>query len=125
MVSFKSLATLLAFGVLSATAAPAGDALNGSHLEARQSPRQVFACKDWYWQGQCITWDMTYAECKNRPAEWNDVISSIKSVHKTGVYCEWWEHANCSGERYDNQEDANLHDGSGFFADRISSIRCY
>ncbi|KAK0666970.1 hypothetical protein QBC41DRAFT_143070 [Cercophora samala] len=125
MVNFTSFASLLAFGVLSASAAPAGEVLNGNPLEARQYPRQVMACKDIHWGGQCITWTMTYAECKNVPADWNDVISSIKSVNPTGVFCEWWEHANCSGERYTNQNDANLHDGDGFFGDRISSIRCY
>jgi hypothetical protein len=33
-------------------------------------------------------------------------------------------HHNCAGKSYDNQVDADLSDGNGFFHDRISSWRC-
>ncbi|KAK0708913.1 hypothetical protein B0T21DRAFT_387614 [Apiosordaria backusii] len=44
----------------------------------------------------------------NVPDSYNDRISSIRNLDKRRFHCE----------------DANLHDGDGFFSDRISSWRC-
>ncbi|VBB79490.1 Putative protein of unknown function [Podospora comata] len=86
---------LIAMGVLSATAAPAMDTSSDSSITAL-----------------------------NVPGSYNDRISSIRNLDKNRFHCVWYEHSNCGGRSYGNQEDANLHDGNGFFSDRISSWRC-
>ncbi|KAK4642633.1 hypothetical protein QC761_511295 [Podospora bellae-mahoneyi] len=114
MFNVKSLAVLVALGVLSVTA---------SQSNGGQEQISVYACKDPWWGGQCRTFYGGRNECVNFSGSWNDVISSIRHSGK-GWHCQWWEHANCQGLVYQNQDDANLSDGNGRFDNRISSFRC-
>ncbi|KAK0665416.1 hypothetical protein QBC41DRAFT_232847 [Cercophora samala] len=95
MFNLKTATILLAMGVLSATAAPSVDTSADNNIMAL-----------------------------NVPGSYNDRISSIRNLDKNRFHCVWYEHSNCGGRSYSNQEDANLHDGDGFFSDRISSWRC-
>ncbi|KAK0664613.1 hypothetical protein QBC41DRAFT_359084 [Cercophora samala] len=110
MFNLKSLTVFAALAVLSVTA---------------QDRNAIYACKNPWWDGPCRTFYGGRNECVNFSGSWNDAISSIRnSGGGNGWHCQWWEHANCKGLVYQNQDDANLHDGNGRFADRLSSFRC-
>ncbi|KAK4205420.1 hypothetical protein QBC40DRAFT_162542 [Triangularia verruculosa] len=95
MFNLKAITLLLTMGIMSVTAAPASDVSS---------------------EGELVALDV--------PSSYNDYISSIKNLDKGRFHCVWYEHGGCRGRSYSNQEDANLHDGNGFFSDRISSWRC-
>ncbi|KAK4654159.1 hypothetical protein QC762_0062690 [Podospora pseudocomata] len=122
MFNLKNIITLLAVGVLSASAAPAADvpvAEAEPALVDRQISARVFACEHIRSQGACITFNAPIAQCS-----WNDRISTIINQDRNLFRCVWFEHGGCSGRSYANQVDDHLGDGDGYFNDRISSIRC-
>ncbi|KAK4654115.1 hypothetical protein QC762_401176 [Podospora pseudocomata] len=115
---------LIAMGVLSATAAPTVHTSSDGRITAGQNTAFVFACQNARWGNPCQTFGSNPGTCFNVPGSYNDRISSIRNLDKNRFHCVWYEHSNCGGRSYGNQEDANLHDGNGFFSDRISSWRC-
>ncbi|VBB71459.1 Putative protein of unknown function [Podospora comata] len=122
MVNLKCFTALLTMSVLTTAApAPAADAEEGK-LAPRQTGRAVYACHHTYW-GPLPTLLQVLQSSSQCPSDWNDVISSIRN--QAAWSCTWYEHGNCEGRSYTNQEDANLADGDGFFNDPISSWRCY
>ncbi|KAK4671696.1 hypothetical protein QC764_0097880 [Podospora pseudoanserina] len=128
MLNLKSIITLLALGVFSASAAPAPGASPMAEAEQpalvdRQISVRVFACEHIRSQGACTTFNAPLGQCYNVPAAWNDRISTIINQDRQ-FRCVWFEHGSCSGRSYANQVDDNLGDGDGYFNDRISSIRC-
>ncbi|KAM7220199.1 hypothetical protein V8F06_004341 [Rhypophila decipiens] len=123
MVPIKSIATGLLVLAASAVAAPAPDA--AADIKARQDTTRVRMCEHPYWGGECIEPTGTWAQCQNVPAGWDNRASSVKGLTANFYFgCKWFEHFNCEGRMYTNNEDANLSDGDGFFDDRISSWRC-
>ncbi|KAM7194853.1 hypothetical protein V8F33_007051 [Rhypophila sp. PSN 637] len=123
MFSIKSIMAIAAFGMLSASAAPAANGEEAS-IVARQNTAYVFACQNIRWGTPCTTFALAPGACTNVPSGWNDNISSIRNNDNGRFHCVWYEHGGCGGRSYSNPEDANLADGDGFFNDRISSIRC-
>ncbi|VBB79537.1 Putative protein of unknown function [Podospora comata] len=122
MFNLKNIITLLAVGVLSASAAPAADvpvAEAEPALVDRQISARVFACEHIRSQGACVTFNAPIAQCFNVPAAWNDRISTIINQDRSLFRCVWFD-----GRSYANQVDDHLGDGDGYFNDRISSIRC-
>ncbi|KAM7202765.1 hypothetical protein V8F20_004279 [Naviculisporaceae sp. PSN 640] len=85
----------------------------------------VVACEHPEWQGYCWYPWIGNSNCYNVPDWFDNQISSIRNANSGAYYCEWFEHYDCTGRHYDNQNDAKLQDGNGFFDDRISSLRCY
>ncbi|KXX81183.1 hypothetical protein MMYC01_201587 [Madurella mycetomatis] len=124
MIALKSLAAILALGVISATAAPADNVVETKLVKARQNTVQVHVCEHIDWRGACRIFTSNAGACFNLPSEWNDRISSIQNLQSSNFHCVWWQHGGCTGEQYDNQEDADLADGNGAWNDRISSWRC-
>ncbi|KAK5656652.1 hypothetical protein OQA88_4632 [Cercophora sp. LCS_1] len=131
MVAINIFATL-DFVASSVMALPAADAATGSvQLDERQLPPpigpkpRVTFCKDPQWQGGCYVQDSDWNVCYNLNGEWNDQASSVKAENTNSLdCCTWYEHGNCGGRAYTNQNDAKLQDGNGFFNDRISSWKC-
>ncbi|KAK4198785.1 hypothetical protein QBC40DRAFT_89820 [Triangularia verruculosa] len=119
MFKLKSLTAIVTLGVLSVSATQT-EGGHGGHGDDRNG---VYTCKDAYWKGLCTTFYGGQNECVNFSGGWNDAISSIRNNGRDW-HCQWWEHAGCQGLVYQNQEDANLHDGNGLWGDRISSFRC-
>ncbi|KAK4173092.1 hypothetical protein QBC36DRAFT_349050 [Triangularia setosa] len=105
MFNLKSIITLLALGVFSASAAPAPGA--SPMAEAEQPDQRA-----------CTTFNAPLGQCYNVPAAWNDRISTIINQDRQ-FRCVWFD-----GRSYANQVDDHLGDGDGYFNDRISSIRC-
>ncbi|KAK4113367.1 hypothetical protein N656DRAFT_844295 [Canariomyces notabilis] len=122
MLSIKSILTIVAFSTVSTAAAPATD--NKNVLAARQGPARVFACQNGDWNEPCRVFEFASGVCFNVPGDWNDKISSIRNLNPSAFRCLWYEHGNCGGSSYDNQEDANLNDWTGGWNDRITSWRC-
>ncbi|KAK4672251.1 hypothetical protein QC763_0001950 [Podospora pseudopauciseta] len=123
MVNPKCFTALLTMSVLTTAApAPAADAEEGKPAP-RQTGRAVYTCHHTYWGAPCQPSASINNHLVNVPSDWNNVISSIRN--QTAWSCTWYEHGNCEGRSYTNQEDAKLADGDGFFNDRISSWRCY
>ncbi|KAM7191227.1 hypothetical protein V8F20_009405 [Naviculisporaceae sp. PSN 640] len=128
MVSTKSITTGLLALALSTMAMPTADVSTkaaAADIEARQTQSRVRFCEHPNWTGACVEYDAPWGVCQNLPTEWNDRASSVKAIYgNQWLFCIWYEHGNCQGRSYNNQEDANLSDGDGFFDDRISSWRC-
>ncbi|KAF2681002.1 hypothetical protein K458DRAFT_420920 [Lentithecium fluviatile CBS 122367] len=124
MVSFKSVAAVLAFNVLSATAAPASSPVEMRGEVNVLAQASIYMCKDIRWNGDCRNVLVNLDTCTNVPSGWNDVISSIRNDSRSNYKCTWYLNANCGGSSYDNQDDANLADGNGKFNDSISSYSC-
>ncbi|KEZ39135.1 hypothetical protein SAPIO_CDS10533 [Scedosporium apiospermum] len=127
MVSIKAIYTALVLPVLMVTAAPVDDlpiAKDGTDISPLAVKASITYCEHTNWNGQCETRLQPLTECYNLPSSWNDRISSIRNDSRSSYKCTWYEHGNCQGRSYDNQNDANLADGDGFFNDRISSWSC-
>ncbi|KAK4654112.1 hypothetical protein QC762_401167 [Podospora pseudocomata] len=121
MIAIKFILALLALGTASVLAAPAAS--------IKFSPRQgnevsVFACTEARFTGECRMLPTPAEQCFNIDPAWNDVISSIQNLERDRFKCKWFEHQNCEGKEYKNQDDADLTDGNGFFDDRITSWFC-
>ncbi|KAK4043825.1 hypothetical protein C8A01DRAFT_43380 [Parachaetomium inaequale] len=126
MVSLKSVAAaVLGLGVLSATAAPAASSVGEAKAVAgRQNRVEVHACEHTDWRGACQVFSSIAGSCFNVPSEWDNRISSIQNLQKSNFKCTWYQYGGCTGQSYDNQEDADLSDGNGAWNDRISSWNC-
>ncbi|KAK0665411.1 hypothetical protein QBC41DRAFT_379663 [Cercophora samala] len=121
MIAVKSLIAYLALGTASVLAAPA--------TTIKVSPRQaddvsIFACTEARFTGECRMIPTPAGKCFNIDEAWNDEISSIQNLERDSFKCKWFEHVNCQGKEYKNQDDADLRDGNGFFDDRITSWLC-
>ncbi|KAM7206456.1 hypothetical protein V8F20_002805 [Naviculisporaceae sp. PSN 640] len=127
MFTVKSLLALAAVAVFSVDAAPAPASGNSDKavIEARQTAAFVKICKDHYF-GQCTILQAQLNTCgRAMPSGWNDVISSYEVGNRDKVWCRFYEHQECQGRYYDAQYDDTLHDGDGFWKDRISSLQCW
>jgi hypothetical protein len=118
MFTFRTVATLLAIGVLSATALPAAE------FESRQSGIQITYCTDIELRGNCYTPTVHLNHCHDVPGDFNDRISSFKNLDKGQGQCTWYEYGGCTGQKYKKDEDMKLHDGNGKFNDFITSVIC-
>ncbi|KAM0259920.1 hypothetical protein ACHAPA_010527 [Fusarium lateritium] len=122
----KQIITILAFTVLSVSAAPA------EHKVAAKPGKMAAAasityCANTRWNGECRTVGVPLDECRfkdNVPRGWNDRISSIRNNSKDTNICRWYKDWSCNGKSYGNQVDADLADGNGEFNDSISSYSC-
>ncbi|KAM7187078.1 hypothetical protein V8F20_011146 [Naviculisporaceae sp. PSN 640] len=83
----------------------------------------ILGCEHIRWGAPCVYISSPAGACKDLPPEWNDKFSSVQRNSPSGT-CTWYEHPNCGGQGYGNQNDANLADGNGWWNDRISSFRC-
>ncbi|KAK4205424.1 hypothetical protein QBC40DRAFT_162483 [Triangularia verruculosa] len=135
MIATKSIIAYFAIGALSVTAAPS----NTFKVERSANAATVFACTEARFTGDCRTIDSPAGQCFNIDAAWNDVISSIQNLERDRFSCKWFEHRDCEGKEYKNQDDADLTDEidplacpirslikyvNGFFDDRITSWLC-
>ncbi|KAM7218545.1 hypothetical protein V8F06_006149 [Rhypophila decipiens] len=148
MFTFKSLASLAAIMAVLTTAAPVENAItapaltpdiaaaiasDANHADmtvaefgvASKLGTTIVACEHPEWQGRCWNHFVDSSNCVNVPWELDNQFSSIRNTNSGGYICVWYEHFNCEGSAYTNQHDAKLQDGSGFFDDRISSLRCW
>ncbi|KAM7196716.1 hypothetical protein V8F20_006909 [Naviculisporaceae sp. PSN 640] len=146
MVALKSLLTFATMAIFSASAAPSvpepSPTPNGSaddppvalarpikdvgarDLEARQSVGCVLMCADHFFQGACYEFCTNNSQCANLGGGFNDWTSSLRTT-TSGWTCAYYEHAGCAGASFASNYEDTLHDQGGFWADRISSIRCY
>ncbi|KAM7207802.1 hypothetical protein V8F20_001844 [Naviculisporaceae sp. PSN 640] len=117
-----NLKSLVAFGAMavfsSVSAAPAGA------LEDRQVQACAYLCGDHFFQGTCLTFCTQHDQCANFGTGFNDWISSIRVPNAPQVSCVFYEHSSCTGASLATDYDETLHDGNGWWADRISSMRC-
>ncbi|KAK0649577.1 hypothetical protein B0T16DRAFT_133867 [Cercophora newfieldiana] len=122
MVSFRLVLAAVASHLLLASSAPTSPILARDLVPRAEV--EVKYCEKTNWDGECRTVTVTEATCMNMLDAWNDRVSSIKNVDKDEFKCTWYMDANCTGESYDNQEDADLGDGNGRFDEVISSYIC-
>ncbi|KAK4654116.1 hypothetical protein QC762_401178 [Podospora pseudocomata] len=122
MFSIKALVTLLALGRISVSAAPA--AVDSDTVVALDDTAYVWACQNTNWGQPCRLLEGLAGQCIGIPGDWDNSISAIRNQDKGRFQCVWYEHYDCQGASYSNQEDAKLNDGNGFWNDRISSWRC-
>ncbi|RPA71830.1 hypothetical protein BJ508DRAFT_335644 [Ascobolus immersus RN42] len=117
---------------VAASESAAGPAAPESHtdkrdLSKRQSRDMVWVCRDAPW---------VYATCKqvngvpdgrcvNLGYPWSDSISSVGP--NSGLFCQFFVDSNCSGDNFGAQQPGfeDLSYGSGFWNDKISSLRCW
>ncbi|KAK0744654.1 hypothetical protein B0T21DRAFT_447807 [Apiosordaria backusii] len=107
MIAMKSIIACLAIGALSVTAAPS----TSPKVERDANTATVFACTEARFTGDCRTIDTPAGQCYrdvNIDEAWNDVISSIQNVERDRFSCKWFEHRDCEGKEYKNQDDADL-----------------
>ncbi|KAM7222716.1 hypothetical protein V8F06_001903 [Rhypophila decipiens] len=146
-ITLKSLVTFAAMAVFSATASPAPspqpEPSNGDvavvaealaveesllKIKARQDPNIgcVRMCADHFFQGDCFTFCTHNNQCANMGGGFNDWVSSLEvTSNHVSWTCTYYEHASCTGASFTSQYDDTLHDSGGWWADRISSIRCW
>ncbi|KAM7216527.1 hypothetical protein V8F06_008055 [Rhypophila decipiens] len=144
MLTLKSLVTLAAMVVISATAAPAPapepeaapSPASGDFVIAVAVPEDSFSiaahpgegcvklCQDHYFQGTCYTICTNDGQCATLSGGLNDWTSSIDVVNWPAWECTFYQHAQCQGASFTTHYDESLHDSGGWWADRISSIRC-
>ncbi|KAK4197238.1 hypothetical protein QBC40DRAFT_257247 [Triangularia verruculosa] len=126
MALLKGIAVLAAALILSihqVDGSMAGTNILGDSDDGEDSA-QIYACQNEQWGEPCQTFVSKVGECTNFDTEWNDKVSSIKNLNTEGTFCAWYKHVNYQGQWYNNQEDAKLQDGNGFFNDRITSWYC-
>ncbi|KAM7195837.1 hypothetical protein V8F33_006486 [Rhypophila sp. PSN 637] len=97
-----------------------------SPLRGRETQLCAMLCADHYFQGRCEVFCTQDLQCANLGTGYqNDWASSLRVLHWIDHSCTFYEHANCQGASFTSDYDESLHDGNGFWADRISSLRCY
>ncbi|KAM7196719.1 hypothetical protein V8F20_006912 [Naviculisporaceae sp. PSN 640] len=130
MVANKFLVSFLAVAVFTVSAAPSPIArpvsnteVEGRDIHARDGEGCVKLCADHYLQGGCYTLCGGDNQCMLLTG-FNDQVSSLE-VQTAGWTCTYYEHTECTGASFTSDYDATLHDGSGWWADRMSSLKCW
>ncbi|KAK4148470.1 hypothetical protein C8A00DRAFT_38962 [Chaetomidium leptoderma] len=102
MLALKSLSAILAFGVLSATAAPASSA-----IIARQDGAEIKVCSTPYYGGRCEILATPLAQCFDAPDNWVDDIRSIQNLDEQ-LQCTWYQYMDCSGDSFVGRQVLNV-----------------
>ncbi|KAM0193544.1 hypothetical protein ACHAPI_007613 [Fusarium lateritium] len=134
----KQIITILAFPVLSVSAAPAERKVMAKPGKMAAAASITY-CANTRWNGECRTVGVPLDECHSKTMSQVDgttvsVLSvTIPKIHTpadgisivlVGALTDSTRDWNCNGKSYGNQVDANLADGNGEFNDSISSYSC-